>query len=152
MQGPMISSANKVERLDFTRVCLDTEDDFNNIIWTDKSSIQLKRHSETMGVKIDRRRNYKHGKTCHGSCLGGISMYGATKICMFDKIMDAALCVNIWRAFSYNFWRRLLKMKLITVTALCKTMILTYVPADLPKAGMQKIASIGGQHQQAVLA
>ena len=50
--GPMISDKNKKKRMDFARMCLDTDDDFSNIIWIDELSVQLRRHSQTMHVKI----------------------------------------------------------------------------------------------------
>ena len=31
---------------------LENQDSFDNIVWTDKSSVQLKRHCQTMRVKI----------------------------------------------------------------------------------------------------
>jgi len=37
--GPMISDANKQKRLEFVKMCLDTQDNFDNIIWTDESSV-----------------------------------------------------------------------------------------------------------------
>ena len=34
--GPMISDNNKTKRVDFARMCLDMNDDFSNVIWTDE--------------------------------------------------------------------------------------------------------------------
>ena len=45
---PTISDNNKTKRVDFARMCLDTNYDFSNVIWTDESSVQLRRHSQTM--------------------------------------------------------------------------------------------------------
>ena len=42
--GPMISDANKQKRLEFAKMCLENQDNFDNIIWTDESTVQLKRH------------------------------------------------------------------------------------------------------------
>ena len=42
--GPMIPDANKQKRLVFAKMCLENQDNFDNIIWTDESSVQLKRH------------------------------------------------------------------------------------------------------------
>ena len=101
----MISSTNKVKRLKFARMCLSTDDDLGNIIWTDKSSIQLKQHCQTMRVKVQREREYKpvlkHAVKVH--VWAGISMLGATKIGIFDKIMDASLYVNILEDFLLPF-------------------------------------------------
>ena len=46
--GPVISDNNKTKRVDFARMCLN--DDFSNVIWTDESSVQLRRHSQTMVI------------------------------------------------------------------------------------------------------
>lgn len=35
-------------------MCLENQDSFDNIVWTDKSSVQLKRHCQTMRVKISK--------------------------------------------------------------------------------------------------
>ena len=40
-------------------MCLDTKDNFENVIWTDESSVQLRRHSQTMRMKIGRERELK---------------------------------------------------------------------------------------------
>ena len=57
--GPMISDNSKTKRVDFARMCLDTNDDFSNVIWTDESSVQLRRHSQTMRVKVWKERTLK---------------------------------------------------------------------------------------------
>ena len=49
--GPMISDVNKAKSSEFAQMSLDTEDPFENIIWTDESSVQLTRHCQTMRVK-----------------------------------------------------------------------------------------------------
>ena len=42
--GPMISETNK-KRLDFATQCISDKDSFDDVIWTDESSIQLVRHT-----------------------------------------------------------------------------------------------------------
>ena len=95
--GPMISEKNKMKRVEFARMCIDTNDDFNNVIWTDESSVQLRRHSQTMRVKIGKeiklKPQAKHTLKVH--VWAGISMRGATKICIFDQIMDASVYIGI---------------------------------------------------------
>jgi len=85
--GPMISDNNKTKRVDFARMCLDTNDDFSNVIWTDESSVQLRRHSQTMRVKVWKERTLKpqakHTIKVH--VWAGISMRGATKICILIR-------------------------------------------------------------------
>ena len=47
------------QRSKFAQMCLDTKDTFENVIWTDESSVQLTRHSQTMRVKIGKERVLK---------------------------------------------------------------------------------------------
>ena len=55
----MISDRNKIKRIDFARMCLETKDNFDNLIWTDESSVQLKRHNQMMRVKAGEERTIK---------------------------------------------------------------------------------------------
>ena len=57
--GSMISDKNKANGSAFAQVCLDTNDTFNNVIWTDESSVHLTRHSQTMRVKIGKEQVLK---------------------------------------------------------------------------------------------
>lgn len=95
--GPMISDQNKVKRCAFAKMCLDNKDTFENIIWSDESSIQLTRHSQTMRVKSGKERvlkpQAKHALKVH--VWAAISRRGATRICVFDQIMDGPLYVGI---------------------------------------------------------
>ena len=104
----MISDTNKTKRVDFARMCLDTNDDFSNVIWTDESSVQLRRHSQTMRVKVWKERTLKpqakHTIKVH--VWAGISMRGATKICIFDQVMDAPLYIGILREFLLPFIKK----------------------------------------------
>ena len=52
--GPMISERNKLKRQEFAQMCLDEEDTFDNVIWSNESSVQLTSHAQTMRVKIGR--------------------------------------------------------------------------------------------------
>ena len=80
--GPMISEKNKTKRSQFAQMCLDMKDTFENVIWTDESSVQLTRHSQTMRVKIGKERVLKpvpkHAVKVH--VWEGISKRGATSI------------------------------------------------------------------------
>ena len=103
--GPMISEKNQRKRVEFARMCMETDDGFDNVIWTDESSVQLRRHSQTMRVKIGKERilkpQAKHTLKVH--VWAGISKRGATKICIFDQTMDAPLYVEILRDFLLPF-------------------------------------------------
>ena len=95
--GPMISEQNKIKRYHFAKTCIETGDMFNNVIWTDESSVQLTRHCRTMRVKVGKERIFKpapkHALKVH--VWAGISKRGATHICVFDQIMDGPLYVKI---------------------------------------------------------
>ena len=81
--GPMISDKNKANRSAFAQMCLDTNDTFDNVIWTDESSIQLTRHSQTMRVKVGKEQVLKpaakHTVKVHVWAV--ISKRGATNTC-----------------------------------------------------------------------
>ena len=103
--GPMISELNKQKRLDFAKMCLENGDNFDNVIWTNESSVQLRRHCQTMRVKMGREVTYKpvakHALKVH--VWAGISKRGATNICVFDTTMDASLYVKILEDFLIPF-------------------------------------------------
>lgn len=103
--GPMISTVNKQKRMEFAKMCLDNRDNFENVIWTDESSVQLNRHCQTMRVKIGRERNFKpaakHALKVH--VWAWISRRGATHICVFDQTMDASLYIKILESFLLPF-------------------------------------------------
>ena len=103
--GPMISDRNKLKRIEFAKMCLDTTDEFDNVIWTDESSVQLCRHNQTMRVKMGKERllkpKPKHALKVH--VWAGISKMGATNICIFDQIMDGPLYIKILEDFLLPF-------------------------------------------------
>ena len=103
--GPMISEKNRSKCMEFARMSIDTNDVLDNVIWTDESSVQLRRHSQTMRVKIGKERQLKpqakHTLKVH--VWAGISNRGATKICIFDQTMDATLYIEILRNFLLPF-------------------------------------------------
>ena len=67
---------------------------FDNVIFSDECSISLQQYRHTCYRKIDERKpKPKHPVKVH--IWGGISRHGATKICIFDGIMDAVLFCNI---------------------------------------------------------
>ena len=103
--GPMISEKNKMKRIEFAQMLMDNQDDFANVIWTDESSVQLCRHSQTMRVKVGKQRILKpapkHAIKVH--VWAGISQKGATKICIFDQIMDGVLYIQILEDFFLPF-------------------------------------------------
>ena len=103
--GPMISERNKLKRREFAQMCLDEEDIFDNVIWSDESSVQLIRHTQTMRVKIGKERvlkpQAKHALKVH--IWAAKSRRGATRICMFDQNMGGPLYVSILEEFLLPF-------------------------------------------------
>ena len=87
-------------------MCLDEEDTFDNVIWSDESSIQLTRHAQTMRVKQDWKgtcsetpsqactqgaRLGRHiQKRCH-THLCVRSKYGWTAVCQHFRQIPLAL-------------------------------------------------------------
>ena len=104
--GPMISD-NMTQRVDFARMCLDMNDDFSNVIWTDESLVQFRRHSQTMRVKVWKERTLKPQakRTIMVHVWAGI-LRGATKIRIFDQVMDAPLYIGIQRECLLPFIRK----------------------------------------------
>ena len=108
----MGSSVNKIwsnaigqkQRHEFARMCAKAKDTFEDVIWTDESSIQLMHHSQTMSVKIRKREFEACCKAySQSSCVAGLSKRGATHICKFDQIMDGPLYVKILEDFLLPF-------------------------------------------------
>ena len=91
----LIRDANKVKRLEFTRQDLESGDTFQNVIFSDECSVSLEQYRRTCYWKINEptKRKPKHPLKVH--VWAGVSRHGATKICIFDDIMDADLCCNI---------------------------------------------------------
>ena len=86
-------------------MCLDTEDSFENVIWTDESSVQLTCHCQTMRVKIGKERVLKPAakNAVKVHVWAGISKRGATNICVFDQTMDGVLYTQILERYLLPF-------------------------------------------------
>ena len=93
----LIRDANKVKRLEFAQRVLESGDTFNNVIFSDECSISLQAYRRTCfrmaNEPTKRKPKPKHPLKVH--VWGGISRSGATKICIFDGIMDADLFCSI---------------------------------------------------------
>ena len=93
----LIRDANKVKRLEFAQRVLESGDTFHNVIFSDECSISLQSHRRTCFRMADEPTKWKpkpkHPLKVH--VWGGISRHGATKICIFDGIMDADLFCNV---------------------------------------------------------
>ena len=93
----LICDANKVKRLEFAHRVLESDDTFNNVIFSDECSISLQAYRRTCFRMVNEPTKWKlkpkHPIKVH--VWGGISRSGATKICIFDGIMDADLFCSI---------------------------------------------------------
>ena len=93
----MISDRYKIKRMEFAKQCIAARDSFDDVIWTDESSVQLVRHTRTVRVKVGKEQLYKpvakHAVKVH--VWAGIFKRRITQICLFDQIMDAEVYVNI---------------------------------------------------------
>jgi len=89
----LIRDVNKTKPLEFAQSVLESGDTFHNVIFSDESSISLTQYRRTCYRKADepakRKPKPKHPLKVH--VWAGISKHGATKICIFDCIMDADL-------------------------------------------------------------
>jgi len=93
---PTDQRSQQVERLEFAQHVLDSGDTFDNVI-SDECSISLQQFRHTCYQKVDepakRKPKPKHPLKVH--VWAGISRSGATKICIFEGIMQADLYCNI---------------------------------------------------------
>ena len=93
----LIRDVNKTKRLEFTRRVIATEDTFDNIVFSDECSISLQQFRRTCYWKVGeppkRKPKPKHPLKVH--VWAGISRHGATKICVFEGIMEAGLYCSI---------------------------------------------------------
>lgn len=91
----LIRTVNKQKRLDWARANI--HDDFDNVIWSDESSIQLDTHRRYCcrkeGEAPRPKPRPKHPTKVH--VWAGISKKGATGICIFEGTMDATLYCEI---------------------------------------------------------
>ena len=97
----LIRQQNKDKRLAWARDHL--HDDFSNVIWTDETTVQIETHKRycyrKQGQKPNPKPRPKHPTKVH--VWAGISKEGATRVCIFEGIMDATLyCKNIASIYS----------------------------------------------------
>ncbi len=85
----MIRLPNKTKRLDFAKKCLEECDDFNNVIWSDETSVQLECHKRFCFRKKNAKPRYKpkakHPIKVH--VWAAISRQGATQVTIFEGWM-----------------------------------------------------------------
>ena len=92
----LVREVNRAKGLEFCQRCLDTGESFDDVIFTDESSIFMENHG-----KLTFRRSWeppklkgrpKHPYKVH--VWGGISKRGATSLAIFTGLMDAEFYVN----------------------------------------------------------
>ena len=87
----LIRQQNKEKRLQWAQTYL--HDDFENVIWSDETTVQLETHSRHCyrkeGNKPRPKPRPKHPIKVH--VWAGISKKGATEVCIFEGIMAAPL-------------------------------------------------------------
>lgn len=91
----LIRNQNKLKRLQWSQVNL--HDSFDNVIWSDETTVQLENHRRFCyrknGEKPRPKPRPKHPLKVH--VWAGISRKGATGVCIFEGIMDAPLYCKI---------------------------------------------------------
>lgn len=94
----LIRTANKAARLQWAQQYLhEAERGFTDVIWSDECSVQMESHRRyccrKQGEPPKNKPRLKHPTKVH--VWAGISIKGATSICIFDGIMDTELYVEI---------------------------------------------------------
>ena len=101
----LIREANKQKRLEWA--LKHYTDDFENVIFSDESSIQIETHRlrcyRKKGERPRPKPRPKHPVKVH--VWAGISMRGATAICIFTGIMDAQFYTTILKEYLLPFIR-----------------------------------------------
>ena len=101
----MIRERNRVKRLEWAKKVLGAT--FEDVIWTDETSVQLESHRRfhcyKKGLKPRYKPQPKHPVKVH--VWAGISWKGATGVCIFEGIMNAPVYTKILEEFLVPFIR-----------------------------------------------
>ena len=91
-----VREPNRVARLAFAERCLEAGETFDDVVFTDESSIWLERHNKVCfrkkGMPVKLKPTVKHPYKVH--VWGGISKRGATSILIFTGIMKKEFYVE----------------------------------------------------------
>lgn len=86
----IVREANRIKRLAFATKCAEDNEQFENVVFTDESSIWLSRHSKLCFRKVGQpgkmKPTAKHPFKVH--VWAGISTKGSTPVLIFSGIMD----------------------------------------------------------------
>ena len=101
----LIRAANCTKRLEWARE--NSGDSFEDVIWSDETSVQMESHRRFHCYKRRGKPRYKprpkHPTKVH--VWAGISKRGATGVCIFDGIMDAQVYTRILETYLIPFIR-----------------------------------------------
>ena len=102
----LIRQRNKEKRVAWAREHVN--DDFTNVVWSDETTVQLETHRRFCCRKKGQKPRYKprpkHPIKLH--VWAGISYEGATKLCIFEGIMNAKLYTEILEKCLVPFLQR----------------------------------------------
>ena len=106
----MVREVNKVKKLEFCLKVREDKDDFENVIFTDESSVEIERSTTTRFRKVGEAYKPapkpKHPLKVH--VWGGISKHGPTELVIFEGTMDAVLYCQIMETSLLPFIRNTL--------------------------------------------
>ena len=101
----LIRPANRVKRLEWAKENVGAI--FENVIWSDETTVQMESHRRfhcyKKGCKPRYKPRPKHPTKVH--VWAGISVRGATGVCIFDGIMDAPMYTRILETHLIPFIR-----------------------------------------------
>ena len=95
----MIRELNRVKRLEWCVQQIQEKDDFEDVIWSDETSIQLDSHHRHAFRRKDQARKLtpRPKQLVKVQVWAGISKKGATAVCIFEGIMDTDFYLEILR-------------------------------------------------------
>ena len=101
----LIRAANRIKRLEWARQ--NTGATFEDVIWSDETSVQMESHRRFHCYKKGGKPRYKprpkHPTKVH--VWAGISSRGPTGVCIFEGIMDAPMYTRILERYLIPFIR-----------------------------------------------
>ena len=93
----LVREANRVKRLAFAQQCQEKDDNFDDVIFTDESSIWLESHAKLCFRRFNEapklKPKVKHPFKVH--VWAGISKRGTTNMAIFTGIMEKTFYVNV---------------------------------------------------------
>ena len=101
----LIREVNKEKQLTWATECLAINDTFDDVIWSDETSVQLEFHRRHSFRKANQPPKFKpkpeHPVKVH--VWAAISKRGATEVCFFEGKMDAQFYVQILQNYLLPF-------------------------------------------------